>query len=116
MLKVELLHKREEADRMHIYVYEVHSWLSDAKFWLVGDKWCTDLDGKNVVGELRDYEVELIRKYTPVIEQHEKENQNWLAFQKCRKRTCICKSCVKFCNCSSCKGKINDCDKKQLNT
>lgn len=114
MKKIELLHQIESASWMLDYYYDVHAWRWDVKFWLVGDKWCTNLDGENVVGELTEGQAEAIRRYTPIIEQHEKENQNWLTFQNCKKRTCICKSCVKFCNCGSCKGKINDCDKKQL--
>lgn len=116
MKKVELLYRTEDVSQMLVYYYDVHAWMWDVKFWLVGDKWCTNLDGKNVVGELTEGQAKSIQKYTPIIEQHEKENQNWLAFQNCKKRTCICKSCVKFCNCCSCKGKINDCDEKQLKT
>ncbi len=115
MKTVELLYRKEEANRMLIYDYKVHAWMWDAKFWLVGDKWCVEPNGEIIVGELRDDQVKDIREYIPIIEQHEKENQNWIAFQNCRKRTCVCKSCRKFCNCASCKGKINDCDQKLLN-
>lgn len=112
MKTVELLYRVENtSNRLLIYVYEKHAWMYDVKFWLVGNKWCTELDGKNVVGELREYQIEIIKEYTPIVEQHEKENENWLAFQNCRKRTCICKSCMKFCSCSSCKEKMSHCDK-----
>lgn len=111
MNKVELLYKTENVSRILSYYYDVHTWKWDAKFWLVDNKWCTDLAGKNTVGDLTDGQAESIRKFMPIIEQHEKENCNWIAFQNCRKRTCICKFCKKICNCSSCKGKINDCDK-----
>lgn len=114
MKNSKLLYEFEEASRMLLYHYDVHAWEWDVKFWLVGNKWCTDLDGKNVVGELTEYQAECIQKYMPIIKQREKENRNWIAFQNCKKRTCICKSCIKICDCSSCKVKINDCDKKQL--
>ena len=114
MKNIELLYKTEDASTMLVYFYDVHAWKYDCKFWLVDGKWCTDLDGKIVVGELRKNEKELINKYDVIIKQHEKENQNYLAFYKCRKRTCICKSCEKYCDCGSCKGKINHCDKMQL--
>ena len=115
MRKIKLLYETEHINKMMSYYYDVHTWRYDVKFWLVGDKWCTNLDGQNIVGELEADQIEVIQNSLPIIEQHEKENKNWIAFQNCKKRTCICKSCVKFCNCGSCKGKINHCDEKQLN-
>lgn len=108
---MKLLYQTEDINRILTYHYDVHAWRWDVKFWLVGNKWCSDLDGKNVVGELTDNQIKVIKKYMPIIEQHEKENCNWISFQKCRKKTCICKSCNKFCNCNNCNGKIVSCDK-----
>ncbi len=108
----DLLHKSETASPMLVYHYDVHAWEYDCKFWLVNDKWCRDLDGKVVIARAQAGELELVSQFAPVIGQHEKENENWLAYQKCRKRTCICKSCSRFCHCASCKGKLVDCDKK----
>lgn len=99
---VKLLYETEFINKILEYCYDVHSWRWDVKFWLVGNKWCTDLSGKNVVGELTISQIEMIQKYVPIIEQHEKENNNWIAFQNCKKRTCICKKCDKFCACGQC--------------
>lgn len=110
MKKVGLLYKTEYVAKMLVYYYDVHAWRWDVKFWLIGDKWCIDLEGKSVVGNLTTNQADIIQKYASIIEQHEKENRCWIAFQNCRKRTCICKSCDKFCKCDLCEGKKVKCE------
>jgi hypothetical protein len=79
----------------------------------VGDKWCAKLDGTQPVGDLDKYQERLINQFAARIEQRERENKNWIAYNKCRKRTCICKkNCIQFCSCGECKGKITDCDRR----
>lgn len=110
MREIELLYKREYATEMLVYYYDVHAWRWDVKFWLVDNQWCTGLDGKNVVGDLTTNQADIIQKYASIIEQHEKENRSWIAFQNCRKRKCVCKSCDKFCKCDSCERKEVKCE------
>lgn len=114
MKQQKLLYKRDTFSRMLEYDYEVHAWEWDQKFWLVNNNWCTNLNGNVVVSENNEDRIEMIKKYTPIVEQHEKENRNWLAFINCRKRTCICKSCKKICRCDSCTGKLINCDMVEI--
>ena len=49
--------------KMLVYYYDVHAWRWDVKFWLIGDKWCIDLEGKSVVGNLTTNQADIIQKY-----------------------------------------------------
>jgi hypothetical protein len=111
MKSIDLLYENEYVSSMFAYRYKQHAWEYDCKFWIVDNKICTDLEGKHSIGELYEDQVKLIEEYEPIIKQREKENRNWIAFNQCRKRTCMCKQCNKFCNCADCTGKITDCNK-----
>lgn len=106
-----LLYESEEASTLLIYRYEAHTWEWDCKFWIVGNKICADLEGKHPLGELDEEHIEMIEELTPIIEQREKENRNWIAFNKCRKKTCVCKDCMRLCNCEDCIKKKTVCDR-----
>jgi hypothetical protein len=112
MKEIPFLHDKEEASTLLVYRYKSHAWEWDCKFWLVNDKWCARLDGTHPVGELDENQAKLIEEYTSIVEQREKENRNWIAFNQCRKRTCLCKSCDKFCSCNGCTEKITNCEHK----
>ena len=110
MKNVRLLYEYDDIKSALLYNYKIHTWVWDAKFYLVGGEWRVGLDGpicslESEVNHLRD----VTDEYIATIEQHEKENKRWVAFQNCRKRTCICKQCDKFCDCGQCVEKKNKC-------
>ena len=93
------------------YDYNDHAWVYDHKFYLVDDGWCTK-DGRRL-GDLRKKDAEVIKKYTPIVEQKERDYQKNNNFKSCRKRTCICKHCSAHCldRCYDCHEKVLQCDK-----
>lgn len=106
--KIELLYKTEQVDKMLTYVYGVNNWKYDNKYWLEEDNWCTP-EG-TCVGQLDDRDRKIMEMYQEIIEKKKMMNNNWIAFQICLKRTCLCKSCGKFCNCANCQKKVTECD------
>ena len=46
----------------------------------------------------------------PVVEHREDENAAFLKHITCKKRSCVCKTCEKFCNCKDCVEKISVCN------
>lgn len=110
MKEIELLYSYENISKMLEYDYKLHTWMYDAKFYLVGDEWRVGLKGPACSLES---EVHHLRNITDVqlsiIKQREKENENWVAYQNCRKRTCICKQCDKVCDCGQCVEKKSKC-------
>ena len=69
-----------------------------------------DLEGKDVVREARVQELDMLEKHQKIIDEHERENAAWLAHKQCRRRSCICKKCGRFCHCYNCNTKIRECD------
>lgn len=113
MKNINLPYKFDLFDLCIGYDYEKHLWVYDAKFYLVANKWCTDEKGKNSVSdELTKNQKEELDKYKPIVEKREKFNQSYLQHINCRKRTCICKKCQKFCYCYECNEKKIKCDKR----
>lgn len=95
---------------MYMYDYRIHKWIYDVKYYLNGNNWCMYLDGKSIIREAREQELEMVKLHQKIIEEHERENAAWLAHKQCRKRSCVCKKCEKYCHCYDCVEKINDCD------
>jgi hypothetical protein len=77
-----LLHQYEQADDLLLYHYDVHTWEWGGVFWLVGDKWCKDLSGKQPVGVLDELQELKIKKLAPVIRRNEKENRQLIDDEK----------------------------------
>lgn len=92
------------------YDYQIHKWVYDVKFYLCRNHWCFDKERKRKCRTIDENELKIIDKYNGVIEEHEKENAAWLAHKQCRKRSCVCKKCEKYCHCYDCVEKINECD------
>ena len=92
------------------YEYSTHMWVYDVKFYLIGDNWCFDEEGKRVIRKIEEYELKIINKYRAIVEEHERENTAWLNHKQCRKRSCVCKKCEKYCHCYECEDKITLCD------
>lgn len=110
MKNVELLYRWEKVDRMLAYDYKLHLWFYDVKLYLIGDEWHIDLNGPVVSLESEVHHLRSVTdEHIALIKQREQENKNWAAFQNCRKRTCVCKKCVKFCNCGQCVEKKTKC-------
>lgn len=79
------------------------------KYWLINGKWCTNMEGNNVVGKLDEKDLQNINVVQNIIVEREIENKKYINWTKCRKRTCMCKQCSEKCYCDDCKGKILDC-------
>lgn len=94
---------------MYIYDYKIHKWIYDVKYYLNGDNWSIDLEGKDVVREAREQELKMVEKHKKIIDECERENTAWLAHEQCRKRSCACKKCEKYCHCYNCDTKISKC-------
>lgn len=93
------------------YDYILHKWTYDAKYYLNGNDWCCTPDGNITVRRITEKELKRIERYKGVIEECERENTAWTNHKQCRKRSCICKKCEKYCHCYECMNKINACDK-----
>lgn len=92
------------------YEYRTHKWIYDVKFYLNGDMWCLDEEGEKLLRKVEEDELKIIEQHKHIIEEHERENATWLAHKQCRKRSCVCKKCEKYCHCYDCVKKINECD------
>lgn len=92
------------------YSYRLHMWIWDVKFYLVDNNWCFDPEGENIIRQIDERELKEIEKYKHFIEEHEKENISWTNHKQCRKRSCVCKKCKKYCHCYDCKNRISECD------
>lgn len=92
------------------YDYRIHMWVYDVKFYLNGNHWCLDENGKQPLRKVEEYELKIMRKHMHIIEEHERENAAWLAHKQCRKRSCVCKKCEKYCHCYDCAEKVISCD------
>lgn len=110
MKNIQLLYTWEEINYVLAYDYSRHLWSYDIKFYLIGDEWHVGLDGPIISLESEVHHLSGVTdEHRTIIEQREKENRNFIAFQNCRKRTCICKKCDKFCGCDECGEKKTEC-------
>lgn len=115
-LMQQLPYKTEVVSKILIYHYDQHRWQYDCKFWLSEDKsaWVQIIDGKeDIVGYLTDNMKRLINNYDPIIKKREQINAAYCKHQKCRKRSCICKSCNQYCFCGTCDAAIKICKVKE---
>ena len=71
---------------MYIYDYLIHKWIYDFKYYLNGNNWCMDLEGKNIIREAREQELKMIKQHQNTIDEHERENVAWLSHKQCKKR------------------------------
>lgn len=94
---------------MYTYDYRIHKWIYDVKYYLNDNNWCMDQEGKDIIREAREQELEMVRLHQEIIDKQERENAAWLAHKKCRKQSCVCKRCEKYCYCYDCAGKISSC-------
>ena len=92
------------------YDYQLHMWIYDVKYYLIDNNWYFDPEGKEFLREISDRELKSIERHKNVIEEHERENTAWLNHKKCRKISCVCKRCEKYCHCYDCIDKIVICD------
>lgn len=92
------------------YEYRTHKWIYDVKFYLNGNMWCLDEKGKKPLRKIEENELKIIEQRKHIVEEHERENAAWLAHKQCRKRSCVCKKCEKYCHCYDCVKKIGLCD------
>lgn len=93
------------------YDYMVHKWVYDVKYYLNDNNWCLDSEGKIVLRQVTERELKLIEQHQDIIDQHERENAAWMKHHKCRKRSCVCKKCEKYCHCYDCVDRISSCEK-----
>lgn len=94
---------------MYTYDHRIHKWIYDMKYYLNGNNWCMYLDGKGIIREAREQELEMVKLHQKIIEEHERENTAWFANKQCRKRSCVCKKCERYCHCHDCVEKISSC-------
>lgn len=92
------------------YEYEIHKWIYDIKYYRNGNNWCLDPEGKMILREVTERELKAMEQLQNVVDEREKENAAWLAHKQCRKRSCVCKKCEKYCHCYDCVDKITSCE------
>ena len=92
------------------YDYILHKWVYDVKYYLNGNNWCLDPEGENILREINDQETKIIARHQHTIIERERENAAWSNHKRCRKRSCICKKCDKYCHCYECTNKIDICN------
>ena len=105
-----LPHKYDIFDSCFGYDYEKHLWIWDVKYYLIEKNWCGDDKGNFIIGEISDKQEKTIEKLMPVVKQREDENEAFLKHITCKKRSCVCKTCKKICNCKDCVEKISVCN------
>ena len=93
------------------YDYRVHKWVYDVKYYLNDNNWCLDPEGKMIFRQVTERELKSIERHQNIIDEHERKNVAWIKHKQCKKRSCICKKCEKYCYCYNCVDKIISCKK-----
>lgn len=94
-------HGTKMYDKMLMYDFDLHKWVYDVKFYLIGSHWYISPDGGTIVGDLTPNQEKRIHEYQPDVDMLERRYQTDNQKQICRKRTCPCKDCGKVYICDN---------------
>ena len=112
MKKESVIYKFEAFTPMLGYNYIIHKWAYDCKYYLKDGYWCSE-DDRKLFPQTENNRRMIEEEYQRIVDTKEKANKAYQNNMYCKRRSCVCKKCQKYCHCYDCTDRFLQCDNQE---